>query len=153
MGRVALALPRPSSPTLIAWYISAEPTTPSSAPHWPRCTCQGWRPPGVALLMFSEKSVFSLFLAGCIVAEPLICTAPTRAAGVTSEACQREFTFASRVTSVTGSRRNGLQATSASVEAASNSILGLGMHPPGGPVGNHWSKIADAASGHVPLPY
>src|SRR5215203_418742 len=110
--------------------MSVEPTTPSSAPHCPRCTCQGCRPPGVALSMLSEKTVLSLVWPGCIVADPFICTAPARAAGVTSEARQRAFAFASVVTAVTGSRWNGLQAAKAAVETASSSNLELRIYPP-----------------------
>src|SRR5688572_5935870 len=68
-----------------------------------------------------------------MVAVPLICTAPARDAGVTSEARQRRFAFTSRVTSVTGSRWNGLQAARAIVETeiARRRDRVTGIHPPG----------------------
>src|SRR5688572_16638713 len=70
--------------------------------------------------MLSERSVAWPFPVGCIDAEPFICTAPASAAGLTSEPRQREFTFTSPRTSLTGSRWNGLQAAAATRDASTS---------------------------------
>ena len=94
--------------------------------------------------MLSVKSVFALLRPGCIVAAPFICTAPTREAGVTSEARHRVFRFTSRLTSVTGSRRNGLHAPSANseVESSDHEHLGTTHKPSGKTNKNRWSETA-----------
>jgi hypothetical protein len=113
---------RPYSSTLSVLYASAEPKTPSSVPHWPRCSCHGCRPPGDALVRFTAMFVLPALGPGVIDACPVIWTAPARFDGDASVPCQRELTFASFVvTCTTGSclsgLRNGLHATSASAAA------------------------------------
>src|SRR5690349_13370179 len=69
--------------------------------------------------MLTERRVPWPLSVGCIAAEPCIWTAPTSAAGVTSDARHRVFTFTSRRTSLTGSRWNGLHAAAATTRDAS----------------------------------
>src|SRR5689334_7158974 len=122
-GTLAMLDARPYSSTLSVLYASAEPNTPSSVPPWPRCSCQGCRPPGEAFASRRATIVLPALLPGDIEIEPVICTAPARFDGDVSVPCQRELTFASLVvTRTTGScfigLRNGLHATSASAPAA-----------------------------------
>src|SRR5512132_850421 len=114
-GTVAEPVARPYSSTLSVLYASGEPNTPSSAPHCPRWSCHGCRPPGEALASRRAPFVLSPLPPGAIEICPLICTAPARVDGDASVPCQRELTFASLlVTCTTGScfsgLRNGLHA-------------------------------------------
>lgn len=77
IGTVADDVARPSRPTLAAWYASAEPNTPSSDSHCPRCSYHGCSPPGVALARSSDTVVLPLLVPGAMEAKPFIWTART----------------------------------------------------------------------------
>src|SRR5690242_16195986 len=106
---------------------------PSSAPHCPRCSCQGCWPPGVALARSSDTVVLPLREPGVIEAAPLIWTAPARSAGLARLACHRELRLSSLVvTSTAWLWRKGLHEVRAKAETTSRRRRAERMGPSGG---------------------
>src|SRR6476660_9023289 len=112
---------------------------PPSAPHCPRCNCQGCSPPGVALARSSDTVVLPLREPGVIEAEPLIWTAPARSAGLARLACQRELRFSSLVvTSTAWPWWKGLHEVRATAETTRRKNRGERMGPPGAVLQGAW---------------